>query len=291
MKARPSILSCGEVLWDLFPDHPRLGGAPANFACHASALGGSVFFLTGLGTDDRAGEAIRILESHGVSTRLIQTIPEKTTGAVDVSFDASGQPRYRIHEDSAWDHLAWTRDLESQLGGMDAIYFGTLGQRSEPSRQVIRAVLERARGSGLMRVLDINLRAPFYTPAILRESVSLATHVKLNDEELPVVAAACGLQERLEPREAIMQLREAFKLRVVALTMGAAGAWVSSDQGTLRQPGFPAEVVDTVGAGDAFTASLTLGLLAGTEPGPALHDACQTASKACTHAGGLPRLD
>ena len=102
------ILSCGEVLWDLFPEGARFGGAPANFACHAALLGGEVSLLSAVGLDERGTEAFAILQRFGIDTSLIQRINETTTGTVDVTVDPSGKPSYTIQPSSAWDHIAWS---------------------------------------------------------------------------------------------------------------------------------------------------------------------------------------
>lgn len=285
---QPAILSCGEVLWDLFPTGPRLGGAPANFACHAARLGGAVSFLTAVGDDARGAEAVGILHGFGVDTALVQTIPGTTTGAVDVRFDAENKPRYRIHLDSSWDHLAWTPALAARVATMDAIYFGTLGQRGATARATIRRALTVATERGLPRVLDINLRAPFYTAEILRDSIALASVLKISDEELPEVTRACGLNDAASVENTLRDLRAQFSLNLVALTRGPHGALLITRDEVIDQPGIHTEVVDTVGAGDSFTASLTLSLLRGEPTRAAARRACETAAAVCAHAGAMP---
>ena len=132
---RPAILSFGEVLWDIFPEGPRFGGAPANFACHAAALGGDVGMVSAVGQDSRGDEAVAILESYGIRTDLIQRTADAPTGTVGVELDETGKPDFTIHEGSAWDQLGWNSDLEARVRTADAVYFGTLGQRGELSRK------------------------------------------------------------------------------------------------------------------------------------------------------------
>ena len=284
----PRILSCGEVLWDLFPDGPRFGGAPANFACHAALLGARVAMLSAVGTDDRGMEALGILRGFGIDTDLVPSVPSVPTGTVGVSVDRSGKPTFEIHANAAWDHLAWSGALEKSLAGVDAVYFGTLGQRAAASRATIRLVLEEAKARGILRVLDINLRPPFYNGDLLRESLALASVLKLSDEELPEVAAACEVEPGPTPASTLGALRSRFSLDCIVLTRGADGALLISEAGTTEQPGIPTAVVDTVGAGDSFTAAFVLGLLRGEPHTAILRHACETASAVCAHAGAVP---
>lgn len=284
----PRILSCGEVLWDLFPEGARFGGAPANFACHAALLGGEAFMLSAVGRDDRGREAISILEGMGVDTALIQCVPEAATGTVGVVTDAAGKPRYEIHTGSAWDRIDWTRELERGVAVADAVYFGTLGQRGVTSRATIRRVLQHAKTRGLPRILDMNLRAPFYDDALIRESIALASVLKLSDEELPAVAAACGLKTDAGPESQLRALLEKFDLTLVAMTCGAEGAMLVSSAETVRQPGIPTLVRDTVGAGDSFTAAMVIGLLRGDDLKETARSACETASAVCAMDGAVP---
>ena len=284
----PRILSCGEVLWDLFPDGARFGGAPANFACHAALLGARVAMLSAVGCDARGTEALSILAGFGIDTAPVRSLPSAPTGTVGVSVDSAGKPAFDVHTDTAWDQLAWSAPLGESLSRVDAVYFGTLGQRGATSRATIRRVLDEARARGILRVLDINLRPPFYNRELLRDSVALASVLKLSDEELPVVAAACGVEPGLAPAATLYALRSRLFLDCIVLTRGAEGALLVSETGTTEQPGIPTAVVDTVGAGDSFTAAFVLGLLRSEPHAAILRHACETASSVCAHAGAVP---
>ena len=284
----PHILSCGEVLWDLFPDGARFGGAPANFACHAALLGARVTMLSAVGCDARGTEALGILGGFSIDTSLIRSVPNAPTGAVGVSVDAEGKPTFEIHADAAWDRIHWSEALGHSLAGVDAVYFGTLGQRSSDSRATIRRALLEAKSRGILRVLDINLRPPFYDGDLLRESIALASVLKFSDEELPEVAAACGVEPGLGPAATLCALRSRLSLDCIVLTRGADGALLVSEAGTTEQPGIPTAVVDTVGAGDSFTAAFVLGLLRSEPYAAILRHACETASAVCSHAGAIP---
>jgi len=285
---KPRILSCGEVLWDLFPEGARFGGAPANFACHAARLGGDVTMLSAVGNDMRGAEAVTILRGFGVETTLVQRIADAITGSVGVSVDAAGKPSFEIHAGSAWDLIDWTDALEAKLSEVDAIYFGTLGQRGAVSRATIRRAMELARERGILRVLDVNLRSPFYDAALIRESIAHASVLKLSDEELSEVATACGIALDTKPEATLRSLLTRFGLHLVVMTRGAEGALFVSPNGVIDQPGIPTKVVDTVGAGDSFTAAFVLGILRGDAPEVLLQKACEIASAVCSQSGAVP---
>ncbi len=259
---RARILSFGEVLWDLFPTGEKFGGAPANYACHAALLGGDVALVSAVGGDDHGQRALEILRRYNVDVSLVQETSVAATGAVGVSVDASGKPSFTIHPNAAWDQLAWSPALADRVAEADAVYFGTLGQREEPSRTTIRRGLEVAKEAGVMRVLDMNLRKPFFNAERIRSSIERASLLKLSDEELPVVSDACELS-RGEPLTQLEELLSKYRLDLVVMTCGANGAMLVDSTGQYRQPGISTTVVDTVGAGDSFLAALTLGVLHG----------------------------
>ena len=131
----------GDGLWDLFPDGPRFGGATANYACHASILGADVHMVSGVGEDDRGEALLHVYQKHGVSTDLVQVLKDYPTGVVNVELTESGLPTFTIGENAAWDHWEWNDEIEGTVRQADALYFGTLGQRGESSREGIRRAL------------------------------------------------------------------------------------------------------------------------------------------------------
>jgi fructokinase len=278
------IVGIGEILWDVFPDERRFGGAPANFACSAAELaqdGANVFMVSAVGDDDLGREAIGSLALRGVRTSSVQ-VNRQPTGRVDVELDEAGVASYRFADDSAWDHLAWNDELQRLAARCDAVCFGTLGQRGEMSQQTIRTFIGNVPASAL-RILDVNLRKPFYNDDLIVESLKLANVLKLNDEELPLVARLSDCTG--DAVEVMQQLARQYELRLVALTRGPAGAVLMSGNEVSDLPGVPVDVVDTVGAGDAFTASMTLDLLAGRRLEDVNKPAIATASHVCSQPG------
>ncbi|MEC8420983.1 MAG: carbohydrate kinase [Verrucomicrobiota bacterium] len=282
------IVAMGDGLWDLFPDGPRFGGATANYACHASILGGEVFMVSGVGKDDRGRALLKVYQKHEVNTELIQEVNDFPTGIVTVELREKGLPTFTIGENAAWDNWVWNEEIEQKVKSADALYFGTLGQRGQSARNGIRQALKIAKASQIPRILDVNLRAPFYDDALIRESVILCSVLKISDEELQRVAQACELNSSLSDNAVLVELRTKFQLDIVVVTRGAEGAVLVSEEGVFEQPGVPTTVVDTVGAGDSFTASMTLGLLAAKDSSEILGEACKVAAGVCSHAGAVP---
>jgi fructokinase len=287
MRHNFAIFGLGELLWDLFPDGPRFGGAPVNFACHAAALGAHVHVVTSVGNDALGREALQALASHGVKTDGVAISNEAPTGTVQVAVDASGKATFTFAPDVAWDHLHWSEGLARVATACDAVCFGTLAQRSAQSRETIQRFVGATRAVAL-RVFDVNLRPPFYTEEGIRESLTLANVLKLNDDELPILAAICGASG--SDTEVLAQLAQQFDLQLVALTRGPKGAILVRAGEISEAPGVPVAVKDTVGAGDAFTAALVLGLLRNDPLDQINRRACAIAACVCSRAGATPPL-
>ncbi len=191
MKQLHLILGIGELLWDILPSGSQLGGAPANFAVMAGRLGNHAAILSRIGYDELGRKAVESLDPLPVDTSFLEVDPENETGRVTVSFE-SGQPSYTIHQPAAWDSLELTARWAQLAERADAVCFGSLAQRCAQSRQTIQTLVALTSAS-CVRVFDVNLRAPFYSGAVIRESLQLATVVKMNDAETPQVLALLGL--------------------------------------------------------------------------------------------------
>ena len=285
---RPTIISLGEVLWDLFPDGQRFGGAPANFACHAAVQGADVTMLSAVGDDQHGRDGTDILSAYGVDVSLMQVISETPTGTVGVEVDDDGKPTFVIHQGSAWDNLTWNDAIASRIATVDAINFGTLGQRDVISRATIREAVETAALAGIPRVLDINLRPPFFDAEMIRDSVQLASILKLSDDELVEVCSACSISETSRQDVMLQGLLEFGNLDIVVLTRGKDGAVLVTPDDTVTQNGISTNVIDTVGAGDSFTAAFLIGELRGEPRKQNLQRSCEIAAATCAHSGAVP---
>lgn len=290
MTAHKTIVALGEILWDVFPDGAHFGGAPANFACSAAELGGEaadVFIVGSVGRDDLGARAIELLRGHGVDTTLVSRAAQPT-GQVLVTLDAAGSPSFEIATNTAWDNTAWTNDLGNLAARADAVCFGTLGQRSDVSRATIQRLVKSTRPD-CMRILDINLRPPFWNEEIIRQSLALANILKLNDSELSTLSDVFGWSG--SEADTLQQILGAYPLQLVALTRGANGATLLRSDGERSDlPAPRVAVADTVGAGDAYTAALCIGLLNGKSLEAINHWATQVAAYVCSQPGAAPHL-
>lgn len=281
------IVGIGEVLWDLLPGGRQLGGAPANFTCHATALGAETRLVSRVGHDELGRETLERLGTLGVSTECVEVDEQLPTGSVGVTVSAGGQPHYEIFENVAWDGIRGEPAARRAVAAADAVCFGSLAQRSAISRGSILALVGAAPASAL-RLFDINLRQHYHSPAVIVQSLSLATVLKVNDAELPRLVEWLALTG--DVRAQIQQLATRFALRAVALTRGDAGSLLFADGHWSDHPGVTANVVDTIGAGDSFTAAMTLGLLKGWELDRINDHANRLAAFVCSQAGATPEL-
>lgn len=280
----------GEVLWDVLPDTSHLGGAPANFAYHAATLGAHSTIASRVGADILGQQAITGLQQLGLETRYIQIDEAHPTGTVYVQVDEAGQPRYAITEAVAWDFLTWTEPWQELAGRADVICWGSLAQRSLPSRTTIHRFLQATRPRAL-RIFDVNLRQRFYSPAVLAESLRLARIVKLSDEELPRVINLLDGDAGKTPEQSVRWLLRDYDLELVCVTRGARGSLLVTGTEAFEHPGFRAKVVDTVGAGDAFTAALAHHYLRGASLKRISDAANILGAWVATQSGATPPMD
>ena len=260
MKQPHLILGVGELLWDMLPERPRLGGAPANFAVMAGRLGNHAAILSRIGRDDLGRRAIDRLDPMPVDTSCLEVDPVHETGRVTVEF-AYGEPQYIIHQPAAWDFLELSDEWVRMAERADAVCFGSLAQRGVKSRQTIQTLAAQT-PERCIRIFDVNLRAPFFSDEVIVESLELATVLKMNEGEVPQVLKLLGLPLDEEPeRERLRQgadrlLAEFQTLEMVAITRGGRGSLLVRRDEWNEHPGFPVKVADPIGAGDAFTAAI-----------------------------------
>jgi fructokinase len=279
------VLGIGEILWDLLPAGRQLGGAPANFAYHAHALGAEARVVSRVGNDLSGCEILDRLRALGLPTDSIGMDTNAPTGTVSVELAGDGQPRFIIHENVAWDRLVADETSLGFAAQADAVCFGSLAQRSEESRQAIRELVA-ATPEAALRVFDVNLRQQFYSREIIESSLTVANALKLNDTELPVLAAMFNLDGDM--RAQLSALAGRFQLRATALTRGANGSLLLANGAWSEHPGLRVKVTDAVGAGDAFTAAWTLGLLARQPLEEIGRRANELAAFVCTRPGATP---
>ena len=240
------IVGIGEILWDMLPGGKALGGAPANFAYHASRLGEEGWAVSAVGDDPLGAEIMEIVAEKRLNHLIAVT--DQPTGTVRVSLDAKGVPSYNITEDVAWDNIPFTPEMEALAVRADAVCFGSLVQRMASRDSVLRFL--RATRPEALRVFDINLRQHYYSREVIDESLKLADILKINDEEIRIVADMFGLGD--DDTAACRALIARYGLQLVILTKGADGSEVITEDESFPQKAGKVKVVDTVGAGDSF---------------------------------------
>lgn len=283
------ILAFGEVLWDMLPGGKKFGGAPANFAFHCRQLGADVRLMSAVGRDALGDEILEHCTQLGLNTEFVEVHDRLPTGVVNVTVDAAGQPTYTIEENVAWDFIPANSGTLAWAAEADAMCFGSLAARSVENRRAL-ALLFRCMQPGALRVLDLNLREPFTSVTNVKFVLRYADVLKLNDEELDRLTDMLGLAPGgVEQR--LGELARRFAFGFVILTCGESGSWLMTRDETVFTPSRRVQVVDTVGAGDAFTAACVVGIL-NKKPLPEIAArATRLAAFVCTQAGGTPAYE
>lgn len=290
MEKNFTIAGIGELLWDIFENEKKLGGAPANFAYHVSALGHNGIIISRIGNDKIGREAIDFLGELNLNTGYIQIDSNKPTGTVVVEMDDNNQPDYIIKEDVAWDFLEWNKKINDILLSIDAICFGTLAQRNEITRQTILKFLKMANNKAV-KILDINLRQNFYNEQIISKSLKLADILKLNTGELEVLSKMHQINQKYSEKDLCKFLIDKYGLNLICLTKGEEGSLIINENSYHESPAFPYEVVDRVGAGDSFTAAMIIQYLKGSALSDISEYANKLASWVTSKKGGTPVYD
>ncbi len=286
-KKAPIVIGVGELLWDIFPDGKKMGGAPANFIYHISNLGFKGYVVSAVGNDENGRELFVELKNKNIDTSYIET-NNHPTGTVSVSLDSEGNPSYTIHENVAWDFIELNNNKLNLALSADAICFGSLAQRNNVTRHTIESFLFNT-NPACIKVFDINLRQNYYSKQIIRNSLELADVLKVNEEELTIV----GYMENIKNSEKYImkKLLEKYELSLIALTKGDKSSifYTKDEISILDTP--KVQVVDTVGAGDSFTATLVAGLLKNMQIKEIHRQAADISAWVCTQAGATPEYN
>ena len=274
-----NILSIGEILWDIFPDKKILGGAPANFVFHARQFGSDATLFTALGNDQQGIE----LEENAVKTGIIMQSSRVShpTGIADIFLNNEQVPTYKLNDNCAWDHIPLTNKLKKFAEKADLIVFGTIAQRNIESRNTIQEALKLSKSSSKI-LFDINLRLDFYSKEIIEESLNAANYLKLNDEEESV------LQNLFNKN--IEQIISDFNLELAILTLGPKGSKIITSNSMSECPAAKCKIVDTVGAGDSFTAFFIINYLKGMSIHESQKKASKVAAYVCAHNGATVQI-
>ena len=255
MSETSTITCVGEILWDALPAGLFLGGAPLNVCLNLNQLGEEATIVSRVGKDRLGNEALRRLKTAGLNTDFIQKDDSRETGFVKVELGSEGDPEYEIIQPVAWDFIDLSdNSIRNLLQHSWAVVYGTLAHRANPS---LKGLLDLE----CLKALDMNLRSPYYEKDQVVQLVEHSDLLKMNEAELGLLQKWCSLPAGME--EAVSAISKRFGCRTVCVTMGGKGSVLFHDNKWFEHPGYPTEVVDAVGAGDAFFAALLHGLKSG----------------------------
>ena len=281
-----TIVGFGEALWDVFPEGRKIGGAPANFAYHVAQWGLDSCTVSAIGKDDLGDDIVRKFDENGLKYRLERV--DFPTGVVQVTLDENKVPSYNIKEGVAWDNIPMTPELETLARNCSAVCFGSLAQRSSVSRATINAFVDLMPEDSL-KIFDINLRQHYFNEEIVCNSMNKADILKINDEEIIVVAEMLNITGKSQ-KEICEVLLDRFALKMVILTCGDKGSYVLTAQESSWVDTPKVNVVSTVGAGDSFTGTFIASILLGKTIRQAHEAAVRVSAYVCTCQGAMPAI-
>jgi len=280
-----TVIGLGELLWDVFPDGKKLGGAPCNFVYHAQKQGAIGIVLSAVGDDIIGKEILEVFKSKGISSEFIE-LSSKPTSIVDVKLNSNGVPEYMIYEDVAWDYIHFNKAIEQKVKKVDVICFGSLAQRNTVSRQTIEKILKCCSQETII-VFDVNLRQDFYNLEVIEESMQLCNVLKLNEQELPIVCKLLGIVSVNEEDQIVDLIRD-YNLKLVAFTKGSEGSLLMTPTERSYIKTKKVKVKDTVGAGDSFSAAMTVGFVNGDSLKDLHQKAVELSAFVCASDGAMP---
>jgi fructokinase len=281
------ILSIGEILFDIFPEGRRLGGAPFNFAYHLHGLNIPVRFLSRIGSDPEGQAIVDFLKANAFPTGDLQSDPEHPTGRVEVTIDAEKGPQFNILPDMAYDFITATPSIEQYVAQeCRLIYFGSLIQRTSHAARTVRRLLQR-RSPRARCLYDVNLRPGCFDADILEFSLGETDILKLNEDEITALAAMKTI--RGDTATIAKTLMSRYDIEMVVVTGAEQGSRiVTRDSQHHIQPSHDVQIADTVGAGDAYAAMLAIGYIRKWPPEQILSVAQSLASAVCGISGAVP---
>jgi len=286
MQKKYQVAGFGEVLWDIYPEAKTLGGAPSNFAIHSQELGANSFLISCIGDDSLGKDAQTLLNDLDLNTSGIQVNKYFPTGRVVVNLDQMGNASYKIDEESAWDHIIFDDNIRNICQFLDAVCFGTLAQRSSNSKKALKKILDST-PLNCLKVFDVNFRQEFYNIEIIKLSLERADIVKMNQFEFYQIANIVFISQ--EWKKGALSLIHEFDLKLVIITLGENGSIMATKNDYIvHTPKNKVNVLSTVGAGDAYTASVVFGWLNKKPLNEIVIEASNLASHVCGFMGAIP---
>lgn len=280
-----NIVCFGEVLWDVFPTHKKIGGAPLNVAVRLGSFKNNVTLISAIGNDDSGHALLHYLKDQNINTACIQLLNKVKTGEVKVLLNEKGSASYNIEYPSAWDKITLTDDSKRAVKQTDALVFGSLVTRDEVSRRTLYELVKLAK----YKIFDLNLRTPHYSKKVLLHLMQESDFIKLNDEELYEVSELMGSKfNSLEQN--LKFISDQTNTKHICVTKGPFGAVLLSDEKLYYNSGYKIKVADTVGAGDSFLGALISQLINGEDPQKAIDFACAIGALVAKSEGANPNL-
>lgn len=281
----PFVICFGEVLWDVFPTHKEIGGAPLNVALRLSSLGNDVSMISSVGNDNNGKKLISFMTSNAINANEIQINKKFQTGQVKVILDKKGSATYNIEFPCAWDNIHLNEELKEFVKKSDAFVFGSLVARNTVSKHTLLELLKVAK----YKIFDVNLRPPHYTLDVLSKLMGEANFIKFNDDELLEICEQLDFYSS-DIESNIKFISNATKTSNICVTLGKDGAILFISNTFFKNCGYPIQVKDTVGAGDSFLASLISELLNNKLPQEALDFACVVGAIVAGSNGANPKI-
>ncbi|MGJ8744741.1 carbohydrate kinase family protein [Polaribacter sp.] len=279
------IVCFGEVLWDVFPTHKKIGGAPLNVAIRLKSLGNEVSMISAVGNDDLAKPILENINGLNINAKAVAILEDYNTGEVTVTLNEKGAATYEIVHPKAWDKIPFTEASSALVKQADAFVFGSLITRDEVSKETLFQLLDVAKYA----IFDVNLRAPFYTKEVLIALMQKANFIKFNDDELYEISAFLGSPfHNLEQN--IHFIAQKTKTAHICVTKGEHGAVLFYNNALFYNSGYKIKVADTVGSGDSFLASLISKLINGEKPQKAIDFACAVGALVAKNEGANPEI-
>ncbi len=273
----------GEVLWDVFPTHKKIGGAPLNVASRLRSFLNDVTVISAVGNDNFGKPILDYLQKQQINTNTIQVLDDFATGKVAVTLNKKGSASYVIEHPKAWDKIQLTTEASEVVKHADAFVFGSLATRDEVSKNTLYQLLQVAS----YKIFDVNIRKPFYDIDTLFELMQKADLIKFNDEELYEIAA--DLDSPFHNLEQNLNfIASKTNTKTICVTKGEHGAILLFEGNLYYNSGFLIKVEDTVGSGDSFLASLIHKLIAKQHPQKALNFACAVGALVAKKSGANP---
>jgi fructokinase len=280
-----NIICFGEVLFDVFPTHKKIGGAPLNVALRLASLGINAQIISRVGNDEIGRELLAFIKKNGVDTDTIQIDENLSTGEVIVQLNEKGSASYTINYPVAWDKIICIPEDEIRVKKADALVFGSLVCRDGVSQNSLLEIINYTKYA----VFDVNLRAPFYTKEILVNLMMQSDFIKFNDDELYEVSAFLNSPyHSLEQN--ILFIAEKTNTKHICVTKGSHGAVLYYNEKMYYNSGYKIDVIDTVGSGDSFLAGLLSKLLYDENPQEAIDFACALGAIVAKNEGANPKI-